>query len=98
MFRSFMLVGVNIQKVWDFANKQRFFFDEIDEIFGLSDLHKYEVDTVVKLDDRFNQLGKHFTGPIFFSHIQYIIPITKNATESFEQLCRMFPEINRFMR
>ncbi|NCS87437.1 MAG: hypothetical protein AUK34_04040 [Ignavibacteria bacterium CG2_30_36_16] len=93
-----MLVGTNIQKIWDFANKQRFFFKEMNDVSELSDLHKSDIDTVIKIDNRYNELGKLFSGPIFFSHIQYIIPITKKATESFEQLCRMFPEVNRFMR
>ncbi|GMU97197.1 hypothetical protein [Ignavibacterium album] len=93
-----MLVGVNIQKVWDFANKQRLFLQEMDDISELSDLHKSDVDTIIKIDDRYNELGKLFTGPIFFSHIQYIIPITRKASESFEQLCRMFPEVHKFMR
>jgi hypothetical protein len=93
-----MLLGTTSQKVWEFANKQRFFLKEVDIIIDLVDLNKNNIDTLIKLDDRYKEIGGKFSGPIFFSHINLIIPISKKATESFEQLCRMFPEINRFLR
>lgn len=93
-----MLVGVNIQKIWEFANKQRFFLQEVKLISNLSNIDKFDLDTLIKLDVRYNNLSEHFLGPIYFSHIKYIIPITQEATENFEQLCSMFPEVNRFMR
>ncbi|MBZ0198731.1 MAG: hypothetical protein K8H86_02605, partial [Ignavibacteriaceae bacterium] len=94
----FMLVGVNIQKIWEFANKQRFFLREVKSVSNLSNMDKFDIDTLIKLDERYNYLSEHFLGAIYFSHIKYIIPITQKAAESFEQLCSMFPEVNRFMR
>ncbi len=93
-----MTLGLNNQKVWELANKQKFFLNEVRVISDLSDLSKSDIDTIITLDDRYNELGKLFLGPIFFSHIKNIIPITKKSTDSIEQLCRMFPEINVFMR
>lgn len=93
-----MTLGLNNQKVWELANKQKIFLNEVNVISDLSDLSKSDIDTIIELDDRYNELGKLFLGPIFFSHIKNIIPITKKSTDSFEQLCRMFPEINVFMR
>ncbi len=93
-----MILGFNHKKIWELANKQKFFLKEVKIISDLSDLSSSDIDTLIKLDDRYNELGKNFWGPIFFSHIQYIIPITKEATENFEQLCRMFSEVYKFMR
>jgi hypothetical protein len=93
-----MILGLNHQRVWELANKQKFFLKEVRIISDLSDLSNSDIDTLIKLDDRYNELGKLFLGPIFFSHIKNIIPITKKSTDSIEQLYRMFPEINVFMR
>lgn len=93
-----MILGLNHQRVWELANKQKFSLKEVRVILDFSDLSNSDIDTLIILDDRYNELGKFFLGPIFFSHIKNIIPIAKKSAESIEQLYRMFPEINRFMR
>lgn len=93
-----MILGLNHQKVWDLANKQKFSLKEVKVISKLPDLSESDIDTLIILDDRYNKLGESFQGDIFFSHIKDIIPIDKKSTESIEQLYIMFPEINRFTR
>lgn len=93
-----MILGLNHQRVWELANKQKFSLKEVRVISDLSDLSKSDIDTLIILDDRYNELGELFLGHIFFSHIKNIIPITKKSNESIQQLYRMFPEVNKFIR
>jgi len=95
-----MWIGLSIDKFWEFANKQKILLSDADAISDFPDKSKRKGNPGIwiKIDDRYNNLGKNFKGFLFFSHINLTLPLTKDAKESLDQFQNMFPETNELLK
>jgi len=98
-----MWIGLSIDKFWEFANKQKILLSNANAISDFPDKSKItkrnENPSIwIKLDTRYNKLGKNFMGYIFFNHISITLPLTKEAKESLDQFQNMFHETKELLK
>ena len=98
-----MWIGLSIDKFWEFATKQKILKNDINVISDFPDkskiTKKYGNPGIwVKLDDRYDRLGKGFEGYVFFNHISLTLPLTKEAKENLNQIQNMFSEIKKLLK
>lgn len=95
-----MWVGLSIDKFWEFANKQKMLLRNTNVISDFPDKSRRKGNPTIwiKLDNRYDKLGKNFKGYIFFNHISMTLPLTKEAKESLDQFQNMFPETKGLLK
>lgn len=91
-----MWVALTTSNLWNFCKEQKIYLKEPIESSEYPNRINNEI--WIELDERYSKLPAKFSGPIFLSHMEKIIPFTQDAEDSIKQLLATFPNLTNYVR
>lgn len=91
-----MWTALTASDFWNFCKKQKIFLKEPIEFSKYP--NQVNIEIWIKVDERYSKLPTKFSGPIFLSHVEKIIPFTQEAEDSIKQLIATFPNLTNYVR
>jgi hypothetical protein len=91
-----MWIALTASDFWNFCKEQKIYLKKPIEFSKYP--NRVNIGIWIELDERYSNLPMKFSGPIFLSHVEKIIPFTQDAEDSIKQLIATFPNLTNYVR